>query len=882
MKQLCIILLIVLTWQTKVICQESSCVITSYRRVYYLQNDTIRILHQLHTSDGGQLLVGKTSPAGFNKSDGLIIKTDDSANILWSKRISDTQPLGSLNFNNAIESADGSYIIGGYTILQTGNSVLSYYLARCDLTGNILWQQEYPVNNGLGQWENINLTGLAEGMDRAIYITGALTGVVSQQAATQFALIIKTDLAGQLKFSKLYYENSVDLNTFIGIFPSPGSLLLWGYCNDDHNTQADGRRIYWMRLDENDASLQAGQATCFTPFIQSASSYTINPHLLKAFKTDNGYSIAGLLAENTAAKRAIVNFLFDHNLVLKQSWMLPQITGIIAANAGDFSVANDGSLLLAQRSNTQNTQIYLSRYGSNGALFSQRQIDGFGAGTGVNTVNGGIRIGIQNNGILFSNNYMRNLVPVCEFLDLSNNIADSLCFGKQTKYGSPQNFQTYPLPTTLFNTFEGIVGIQSGSLTATEVTIKSEAICSAQSNCSSLFLTGNDTVCILGQPAYYTARRNQSCSMPVKWIFDSAQCANTTVLTDSTISITWKTTVAGKQITKLIATLDNCSGISDTMPILLIPFLKPFQPDTMLCTGDSIKLSPGDWFKSYLWQDGSTDSVLVARKPGLYTVTYQTFCGRTITDSVHINEVNIVLLANNAQSVCKGDSFILQAKSGFSNYQWTPDYYKQSIAENAVIVFPPSDTTYIVSAIIKPGCRIYDSISITIVGPAEIKIIKETQICEEAVLSVHSSADLFQTFWLGPSGTQTGNKIKVTKSGLYTLSVTDLNGCRTKDSIILMLDPCTEQINFPNAFTPNQDGRNDVFRPIVKGNLIEYEMNVYSSWGQRVFYSHVPSEGWDGKISGQLQQNSSFVWVCKYRFQGEQPVIKKGTVTLIH
>ena len=66
------------------------------------------------------------------------------------------------------------------------------------------------------------------------------------------------------------------------------------------------------------------------------------------------------------------------------------------------------------------------------------------------------------------------------------------------------------------------------------------------------------------------------------------------------------------------------------------------------------------------------------------------------------------------------------------------------------------------------------------------------------------------------------------------------------------VDDSTCKVSFyvPTAFTPNGDGRNDVFRPVVYGIAVEYNFIVYNRWGQKVFISNTPGEGWDGTISG--------------------------------
>ena len=85
----------------------------------------------------------------------------------------------------------------------------------------------------------------------------------------------------------------------------------------------------------------------------------------------------------------------------------------------------------------------------------------------------------------------------------------------------------------------------------------------------------------------------------------------------------------------------------------------------------------------------------------------------------------------------------------------------------------------------------------------------------------------------------------------------------------------------PNAFTPNDDGRNDLIRPIVVGELVKYEFAIYNRWGQVVFRSLDPGVGWDGRINGHIQAADQFVWTCMYQFAGEEITSAKGVFLLL-
>ena len=66
----------------------------------------------------------------------------------------------------------------------------------------------------------------------------------------------------------------------------------------------------------------------------------------------------------------------------------------------------------------------------------------------------------------------------------------------------------------------------------------------------------------------------------------------------------------------------------------------------------------------------------------------------------------------------------------------------------------------------------------------------------------------------------------------------------------------------PNAFTPGGDDLiNDEFIPIVNGvNAIDYKFFIFNRWGELMFESYFPGEGWDGKYKGEYVQQDAYVW----------------------
>jgi len=93
-------------------------------------------------------------------------------------------------------------------------------------------------------------------------------------------------------------------------------------------------------------------------------------------------------------------------------------------------------------------------------------------------------------------------------------------------------------------------------------------------------------------------------------------------------------------------------------------------------------------------------------------------------------------------------------------------------------------------------------------------------------------------------------------------------------------NPFGSQIYIPNAFTPNNDGKNDTF--LIYGTTIaSARMSVFTQWGQLIFQSDNMSNGWDGTFKGVNQPVGVYVYMVDVQFTDGTSTMKKGTVTLI-
>lgn len=132
---------------------------------------------------------------------------------------------------------------------------------------------------------------------------------------------------------------------------------------------------------------------------------------------------------------------------------------------------------------------------------------------------------------------------------------------------------------------------------------------------------------------------------------------------------------------------------------------------------------------------------------------------------------------------------------------------------------------------------------------------------------------------------ETGDKIVVnpTETTSYQVTVTDENGCTASDIVTVEVRTakCDEtDIFVPNAFTPNGDENNDIFR--VRSNFIdELDLVIYNRWGQEVFRTSDVNGGWDGTFNGKELPPDTYAYYIRVLCINVAEYKKKGNVTLI-
>lgn len=158
----------------------------------------------------------------------------------------------------------------------------------------------------------------------------------------------------------------------------------------------------------------------------------------------------------------------------------------------------------------------------------------------------------------------------------------------------------------------------------------------------------------------------------------------------------------------------------------------------------------------------------------------------------------------------------------------------------------------------------------------------DTVVCEQRLPFVITPLQDGQYFWedIGSAAPERD----INAPGVYKVRFSDL-GCTQFDSIVVQTKNCPCGISMPNAFSPNNDGLNDYFKPIIAIGCVpgHYNLRIFNRWGQPVYQSFNEfDQGWDGSYNGN--RGDVGVYFYELRFDSpylDQPYLNRGEVILV-
>lgn len=206
--------------------------------------------------------------------------------------------------------------------------------------------------------------------------------------------------------------------------------------------------------------------------------------------------------------------------------------------------------------------------------------------------------------------------------------------------------------------------------------------------------------------------------------------------------------------------------------------------------------------------------------------------------------------------------------------------YSTDIAPSHVY---PAVGVYTVKAVIFKNCWTDTAITQISMDPDPIvrlpSFIKDTIVCVGNKLHIDAFVPAATSYQWSDGLIYSYRDID--KAGQFQVQA--YNDCsHDQRSFTVSFENCPCDVFVPTAFTPNNDGLNDVFKPMTQCFAKDVRFQVFDRFGTVVFSTSDMGQGWDGRYKKMPLNSGVFVWLLQYRDPNNNAVkIKRGTVTLI-
>lgn len=355
-------------------------------------------------------------------------------------------------------------------------------------------------------------------------------------------------------------------------------------------------------------------------------------------------------------------------------------------------------------------------------------------------------------------------------------------------------------------------------------------------------------------------------------------------------------------------TIERQIEIFEQMPLSV-------SSDFSICpnlTADGLAVLNPDPNTTYTWSpanlfinnNGPNPATLPLTTTTTFTVTAidANGCDNSLDVTVTVEAIEIPLQVSATSPICSGSNSLMELENPDINstYTWSPaNLLVNSTGANVQTIPLTTTTTFTLTVEDREGCIDSEDITITVVPP--ISDPGDQRLCalenEEKVLVIPTEAvGLYDFSWFPVTGgidinnpdqdqivTTPTNQDSIT----YTLTLTSDVGC--PDVNINYIVSILQDIKMPNAFTPDGDGVNDDFGPVLiggaEGFVDSYTLIIYNRWGEKIFETNNPAERWDGTKDGKLALSDVYIYIVEASFATDSGECsfqsQNGDVTLI-
>lgn len=290
----------------------------------------------------------------------------------------------------------------------------------------------------------------------------------------------------------------------------------------------------------------------------------------------------------------------------------------------------------------------------------------------------------------------------------------------------------------------------------------------------------------------------------------------------------------------------SSSGKGESLPdkstILKLQFMTNKEENT---------ITPVSWLKNSFLEVYSYDGFVLQKKP--VEIQDQIIVNRVCTQKLNLDKKINFCVHDSAQIRLPDQNYVDITWNTGEKAQTI--WAKKAFWYKALVEWPQK-------------CFSKDSVLAEAIALPNFELGEDTVICSNQSFHLSMPIDATKGLrYLWSTGEQTPD-IKIFKPGIYTAALQE-GKCTRFDTIMVSFEACKEEVYLPNAFRPLSQNTNNIFKPFYDPDLefLFFQLIVIDRWGNLVFSSNSPENGWDGRVGNQLANPGIYVFRLKAEFK---------------
>ncbi len=769
----------------------------------------------------------------------------------WSKHYGGSQSDAA---NDMQRTPDGGFIAVGYSRSQdedlTGNKGASdYWVVKLDSLGNLQWQQNY------GGFDNDVATAVQLTDDGGYIVAGgtvSLSGQVTGNHGAEDAWVLRLDAAGNIVWKKTYGGTLNDRAESLHS-TSDGGFILSGYSQSgDGDLNGNyGEFDYWVfKINGNgDLLWQKNLGGNLSDFAFDAIETTDGGFLAVGSSFSNGGQVVG---NQGFYDYWVVKLSPTGNLVWSQALGgvgEERAYGVALTQGGVLVVGNSNSSDGDVPGNNGSYDFWVTKISDDGTLLWSKNIGGSSEDRAFGIyakADGGALVA----GFSASSN-----------VDVGGN------------YGSKDGWLVNIDPDGQIIWEKNLGGSLDDRLAAVLELDEGGFACAGFSTSSNFDLDGN-----YGEQDLWVVRLSPD-SLEIDLGADTILCAGQGVILDAEMPNVTYLWPDGSTLPVFLVSSPGDYWVEidkqgcksrDTVAVEYVSETPVnIGNDTILCEGETLLLDPGIAGAAVFWKNGSTDPTLPVKLPGEYWVEVSKD-GCEYRDTIQVDFTTVPFELGEDLTLCEGETETLEIPLSNATFLWQDG----STSSDFTVTAPG----LVWVKVAQGGCAGTDSVVVFYQNGPIDPLPDYSFICENEGLWLNAKFDGATYRWQDGS---IEHNFKAVRPGNYNVEI-KVGDCIFEDEVELRA--CELCLYVPNVFSPNGDGINDEFRGFPGCEISNFQLFVFDRWGDLVFQTTNPDEGWDGEMKAKKAQQGGFAYRIEFDYlnNGEiQHQSRQGSVNLM-